>query len=283
MSFFEILGFDKEPFSNSPDPKFFCKLKEHKYVLSKLEIAIRQKRGLMVVIGDIGLGKTTITRKLVRNFNEDEDYEFYPVLNPSYTTEFQFLEVLVKMFGIENVKRNTISYRMAIEDFLFRKSVNEGKTIVLIIDEGQKLSPGMLELLRVFLNFETNEYKMLQVVIMSQMEIMPKIKKMRNLLDRICFLYILSPISYEETKNLIHYRVKEAGYKGDKELFSEQAINRIYLASKGYLRRIVFIAHNCIERIIMEEKEIVDEEVVEKVLKEFEFLDYLKGIQYANT
>ncbi len=276
MSYYEILGFKKEPFSNSPDPDLFYGIKEHRYVLNKLEIAIRQKRGLMLVIGDIGLGKTTIIRKLIRNFNEDDAYEFYPLLNPSYTTEFQFLEVLINMFGIDVKKRSTIYYRMAIEDFLLKKAVNEGKTIVLLIDEGQKLSSGMLELLRVFLNFETNEYKLIQVVIMAQMEIMPKIKKMRNLLDRICFHYVLTPISYEELKNVINFRLKEAGLEEGRKIFTEEALRKLYYASNGYLRRAVFYAHNCIERIIMEEKGMVDEQIVEKVVNEFELFSYQK-------
>ncbi|MBN1521434.1 MAG: AAA family ATPase [Candidatus Aureabacteria bacterium] len=271
MSFYEFLGFKKEPFSNSPDPGFFYNLKEHRLVLNKLEIAIRQKRGLMVIIGDIGLGKTTITRKLLQNFDGENDYLFYPMLNPSFSTEFQFLEMLIKMFKISRIRRSTIEYRQAVQDFLFKTGVEEKKTVVLIIDEGQKLSEDILEILRVFLNYETNEYKLLQLVILAQMEILPKIKKMRNLSDRICFQHLLTPITLDETRELILFRLHEAGLENGSALFTEEAIKKIYFSSKGYLRRIIFLAHNSLEKIIMEESHLVDEAVVDAVVKDLSF------------
>ena len=86
MSYYEILGLKKEPFSTSPDPEFFCNLQKHLLVLNRMEIAIRQKRGLMVIIGDVGLGKTTLTRKLLQNFNGENSYEFHLMLNPDFSS-----------------------------------------------------------------------------------------------------------------------------------------------------------------------------------------------------
>ena len=268
MSFYEMLGLSKEPFSTSPDPNFFYNLKEHRLVLSKMEIAVRQKRGLIVVVGDIGLGKTTLTRKLVQNFTGETNYLFYPILNPSFSSEFQFLKTLIKMFRIENVRHSAVDYRQAIQDFLFKKGVEEKKTVVLVVDEGQKLSKEVLEALRVFLNYETNEHKLLQLIILAQMEILPKIKSMRNLDDRICFRYILTPVTLDETREIIDFRLHEAGLQNGRKLFSESAIERLYFTSKGYLRRIIFLAHNCLEKAIMEGRDIVDDDIVNEAIKD---------------
>ncbi|MCK5707085.1 MAG: AAA family ATPase [Candidatus Aureabacteria bacterium] len=268
MSYYEILGFHKEPFSTSPDPSFFCNIPEHRIILSRMEIAVRQKRGLMVVVGDIGLGKTTITRKLVQNFNEEGSYLFHLILNPAFSSEFQFLNTLIKMFKINKIRRSTVDYRQAIQDYLYEMGIEKKKTIVLIIDEGQKLSHEVLEILRIFLNYETNEYKLLQLIILAQMEIMPKIEKMRNFTDRICFKYVLKPVTIEETKNIINFRLHQAGLENGRKLFTESAIEKIYNSTGGYLRRIIALAHNSLERIIMEEKEIVDDIIIDKIIKE---------------
>lgn len=268
MSYYELLELKKEPFSTSPDPNFFCNLKEHRLVLSKMEIAVRQRRGLIVVVGDIGLGKTTLTRKLLQNFNNDPDFLFFPILNPSFASEFQFLKTLVRMFKIDKVRHSAVDYRQAIQDYLYKMGLEQGKTIVLVVDEGQKLSPEILETLRVFLNYETNEFKLLQLIILAQMEILPKIKNMRNLMDRICFQYILTPVTLDETRDIINFRLKQAGFENGRQLFSDFALERIYFTSKGYLRRIILLAHNCLEKIIMEDKNSVDEDVVNNVIRE---------------
>ncbi|MDV7399630.1 ATP-binding protein, partial [Arthrospira platensis SPKY1] len=93
------------------------------------------------------------------------------------------------MFKAKPKYRSTLDYRDAIEQYLFQKGVEENKTIVLLIDEGQKLSPPFLEILRILLNYETNEYKLLQLVIFSQMELLPKIRKIPNFMDRICLKF----------------------------------------------------------------------------------------------
>jgi general secretion pathway protein A len=208
MSYYESLGLQTEPFSTSPDPNFFYSLKEHRSVLTRMEIAIRQKRGLIVVIGDVGLGKTTLTRKLFQNFNEEPEYHFHLLLNPSFASEFQFLNMLVSLFMIKGARRSTIDYREAIKNYLYEEGVDNRSTVVLVIDEGQKLSDEILEILRVFLNFETNEQKLLQLIIFAQNELLPKIQKIPNFMDRICFQYRLKPITLEEARELIRFRLQ---------------------------------------------------------------------------
>ena len=103
MELFESIGLKADPFTTSPNPDLFFPAKEHKQCLEGLELAIRMRRGLSVVRGGIGTGKTTISRKLIQNFASEEDmkFDFYPVLDPKFESELVLLQHLVDLFGIE--------------------------------------------------------------------------------------------------------------------------------------------------------------------------------------
>lgn len=266
MSYYEAIGLKKEPFSTSPDPAFLYRSTAHNSVLKRVEIAVRLKRGMSLILGDVGVGKTTLSRALLQEFSNDGDFLFHIMLDPTFNSEFQFLEALVKMFGITPDTRTTHDYKTEIEKFLFKKGAEEDKTIVLLIDEGQKLSANFLEVLRMLLNYETNEYKLLQLVIMSQLELMPKIKRIRNLYDRIALKYIINPLDETETKEMIDFRLKEAGLPDGEELFGPESLKLIHEHSGGYPRRISMLCHNALEELIIERKMKVDEDIIRKVI-----------------
>ncbi|MEA3305659.1 MAG: phage tail protein, partial [Candidatus Omnitrophota bacterium] len=140
-------------------------------------------------------------------------------------------------------------------------------TTVLLIDEGQKLTPEFLEILRTLLNYETNEYKLLQVVILSQMELLPKIKKIRNFFDRITLKYIINPLNQEETADMIEFRLCRAGYNGGNKLFTEEAIKLIHEHTMGYPRRIAVLCHNALEELVMRDKAVIDKFLVLDIIK----------------
>jgi len=101
MSYFGVLNLEREPFSTSPDPSFFYRSTEHYTALNRLEIAIRLKRGLSLILGDVGTGKTTLSRTLLQSFSQEEDeYIFHLILDPSFKSEYQFFAHLTKVFGI---------------------------------------------------------------------------------------------------------------------------------------------------------------------------------------
>lgn len=269
MSYFEVLGLKKEPFSTSPDPAFFYHSQEHTTCLKRLEISIRLRRGLSLILGDVGTGKTTLSRTLFQAFNGEEDkFIFNMILDPNFKSEYQFISNLTKVFGIEPESRSTFDYSDAIEKYLFQKGVEENKTIVLLIDEGQKLSQPHLEILRTLLNYETNEYKLLQLVIMAQMELLPRIKKIRNFMDRVSLKYIINPLDENETRQMVLFRLQQAGLDNNRQIFTDEAIKMIYEFSQGYPRKISLICHNCLERMIMLQKEIIDVEIVKALLEE---------------
>ena len=266
MGYLELLDLKKEPFSTSPDPAFLYRSSAHNSALKRLEIAIRLKRGLSLILGDVGTGKTTLSRALLQEFSSDSSFIFHMILDPTYNSEFQLLETLVKMFRIIPDARTTHDYKEEIEKYLFKKGVEENKTIVLLIDEGQNLTANFLEVLRTLLNYETNEYKLLQLVIMSQMELLPKVKKIKNFYDRIALKYIINPLDEYETEEMINFRLQEAGLPFGKRLFTPGSIRRIYEHSQGYPRKVAVLCHNALEEAIIQRKEAVDEEVISDVI-----------------
>ncbi|MFA6357506.1 MAG: AAA family ATPase [Candidatus Omnitrophota bacterium] len=268
MSYFAVLGLNKEPFSTSPDPNFFYDSSEHRAALMRLVIEIRLKRGLSVVLGDVGTGKTTLSRKLFQMLKEREDVIFHMILDPTFDSEEIFLDSLVRTFKIEITapKPSILDYKEAIKRYLFEKGAEQNKTVVLLIDEAQKLNSVSLEALRMLLNYETNEFKLLQLVILGQMELLPRLTDVRNLIDRVSLLYTLTPFGIDETKEMIEFRVRQAGYSGREKLFSEQAINEIFKYTEGYPRRIGMLCHKALKLLVMKNKPIVDNEIIKELV-----------------
>ncbi len=275
MSYLSSLHLEREPFSTSPDPDFFYKSPGHISALNQLEIALRLKRGLSLVLGDVGTGKTTLCRTLIQSFEEDaDDFIFHMVLDPSFKSENLFYAHLTKIFGISPFFRTTVDYRDAIEKYLFRRCVEEHKTVVLVIDEGQKLKKEHLEILRTLLNYETNDQKLLQLVIFAQMEFLPALENVRNFVDRISLKYRLNPFDEYETGQMIEFRLRKAGYSAPNSLFSPGAIKKIYDHTKGYPRQIARLCHNAIELLIMNEEPFVTENIIDKVIQQDNIWDY---------
>lgn len=264
MSYYRVLGLVKEPFSTSPDPGFLYRSKSHISALRRLEIAIRLKRGLSLLLGDVGTGKTTIARALIQMFKDEPNFIFHIVLDPYYKGRTQFISSLCRIFGLDSSNPD----ESHIERYLFQKGVIENKTVVLIVDEGQKLNHTCLEVLRTLLNYETNEFKLLQLIIMAQLEFLMTAGKVRNFMDRVAFKYVLNPLDEEETKSMIEYRLLQAGLPSGKMLFTNDAIHEIYNYTKGYPRRITNICHQALENLIMYDKNVVDLDLVRNIIKQ---------------
>jgi len=273
MAYYSILGFNKEPFSTSPDPSFFYLTKEHDMALTNILIELHLKRGLSVIFGDIGTGKTSLSRLLVQELNKRGNMLFHIVLNPAYQGEAQFLRSLIRNFNVEvdtnpdRIQDDILELRDIFEQFLIHKTIHERQTVVLIIDEAQKLDMATLETLRVLLNFETNEFKLLQLVLLGQVELYPKIVNMPNFMDRISFKYTLNPLDARETRELINYRVKAAGYNSRMDLFLDEAMNEIYNYTRGYPRKITKLCHQILKELILQNKQAVDRVLVRDVIE----------------
>lgn len=268
MSYYKILGLDREPFSTSPDPEFFYQSHSHKKALANILIEIRLRRGLSVVLGDIGTGKTTLSRKLLQLLKARENIDSHLILDPTYDSEYLFLLSLAKTFDIEikESNPNVLQIKEEIERYVFQKSVNENRTVVLLIDEAQKINTHSLEVLRILLNYETNKFKLLQLVILGQIELLPRLKKSRNLIDRVSLKCKLDPLNREETGEMIKFRLRQAGYRSREELFSEEAISGIYKYTQGYPRKISMFCHKALKLLVMGNRASVDTGTVEEII-----------------
>ncbi|MCX7634227.1 MAG: ATP-binding protein, partial [Syntrophales bacterium] len=216
MEYFKILGMNREPFSSSPDPEFFYNSHQYLSCLQQLELAIRLRRGLNVVMGNVGTGKTTLCRELILRLNQTEEdrreMETYLILDPSFSSPREFLATVARTLGVESAgTESEWQLKEDIKNHLLHKGLEEKKIIVLIIDEGQKLPDFGIEILREFLNFETNETKLLQIVIFAQREFENILRDHENFADRVNYCHILKPLGFQETMKMVSFRLARAG------------------------------------------------------------------------
>jgi len=260
MDYFKILNLNREPFSNSPEPEFFFESTVHLACLQQLELAIRLRRGLNVVMGDVGTGKTTLCRQLILRFSETEDdragVETHLLLDPSFSNPREFLTTVAQSFGLSaDAAKSEWQLKESIKNYLFQKGVDEKKTVILIIDEGQKLPEFCLEILREFLNYETNENKLLQIVIFAQNEFKQTLKDHENFADRVNQYYFLGPLNFKETKMMIHFRLARAGRGSESPfLFTFPGMWGVYRATGGYPRKIVTLCHQILLSLIIQNR-----------------------------
>lgn len=259
MDYFRILNLKKEPFSNSPEPEFFFQSSQHLGCLQKLELAIRLQRGLNVVIGDVGTGKTTLCRQLILRFSGTEEdrsqLETHLIMDPAFSSAIEFLMTVALALGMPAANTSEWQYKENIKNYLFRRGVNEGKIVVLIIDEGQKLPDFCLEVLREFLNYETNTNKLLQIVIFAQKEFEEILEKHAGFTDRINLFYLLKPLNFRETKKLIRYRLAQAAEDASpSSYFSYPGLWAVYLSTRGYPRKIITICHQVMLALIIQNR-----------------------------
>ena len=261
MDYFNVLNIKKEPFSNSPEPEFLFQSPQITQGLQMLELSVRLRRGLNVIIGDVGTGKTTLCRKLIQGFSftavDSHEVKIHLLLDPALTSTIEFLQTVALLLGITDFdpQENEWNLKERIKNYLFSKGVDEGKIIVLIIDEGQKIPKDCMEVLREFLNYETNSLKLLQIVIFAQDEFKATLKNHHNLYDRVNFLYYLKPFNFKNMREMINYRISVARENDIAQpIFSFWGLALIYIKTRGYQRKVVSLCHQVILMLIIRSK-----------------------------
>ena len=266
MNLFDSIGLNADPFSTSPNVDLFYPAVEHRQCLEGLELAIRMRRGLSVVRGGIGVGKTTISRKLIQNFkDESDDFDFYLILDPKFESEIILLKHIIELFGVNDSAESVQECRNIIENHLLKVGVEQGKTLVLIIDEGQNLPGEMLDVFRTLLNFETDDFKLLQLIIFGQPEMGTMIHKYPNFEDRISFDFEIGPISLDDMRGMIDHRIEITGGNPG-SWFEEKALVKIHKNTQGYPRKVTQLCHQALLTMISEEKSGINEEMVQRVI-----------------
>jgi len=266
LNLFDSIGLKADPFSTSPNVDLFYPAVEHRQCLEGLELAIRMRRGLSVIRGGIGVGKTTISRKLIQNFKaESDDFDFYLILDPKFESEIILLKHIIELFGVNEMAESVQDCRNIIENYLLKVGVEQGKTLVLIIDEGQNLPGEMLDVFRTLLNFETDDFKLLQLIIFGQPEMGTMIHNYPNFEDRISFDFEIGPITLEDMKGMIDHRIEVTGGTAG-SWYTEKAILKIHKNTQGYPRKVTQLCHQLLLTMMSEEKNEINEEMVQRVI-----------------
>ncbi|OPL15157.1 MAG: hypothetical protein AVO39_01780 [delta proteobacterium MLS_D] len=273
MEYYRILNLTREPFSSSPEPDFFYESRQHVECLQKLELALRLRRGLSVIIGHVGAGKTTLSRQLIRKFASDPEVETHLMLDPHFSTEMEFLAYVAGLFGVagddDGSPASAWQLRERIKNYLFQQAVERGRLVVLIIDEGQKIPDFAMESLREFLNYETNEQKLLQIAIFGQEEFRENLKCHPGFADRVNLTYYLGPLNYKDTCAMVHFRIHKAADVNRDDVsirFTGPALRVIYRETGGYPRRIVLLCHQVLLAMIIKNKTKVNRRLVKSVI-----------------
>jgi len=260
----DALNLTEAPFSLSPDPRYFYVSLQHKATLAKATYVVEQRQGLSVIFGDVGVGKTTIARRLYQIYRDREGYYTAYIPTPIYPSEFQFLKDICAEFGV-SAKRSKLRQLSAFEEYLIN-AYRDDKTVLLIIDEGQALIGQQFELIRQLLNFETNTQKLIQIVLIGQNELRNKLRLKRALSSRVATRSTLEPLHFEDTRSMITFRVMVAGRQTP--LFTDGALQRIYHHSKGMPREICVIGLNVLPLAVLNHVSIIDAPLIEQVVEE---------------
>lgn len=266
-------GLKERPFNITSDPAFFFLSNKHKEALSHLLYGVSQRKGIIVLTGEVGTGKTTLCRFFLGRLGKDVKTAF--ILNPHFS-ETQLLEAIINDFGIKTKTNSGLSLISELNKFLLKES-EAGFNIVLIIDESQNLKPAQLEQVRLLSNLETEKDKLLQVILVGQPELNDKLSlhDLRQLRQRIMVRYHIAPLEPEEIKIYIKHRLNVAGAVDNKISFNDGALELICKFSKGTPRLINMLCDRALLAGFVAETNIIDVNIVKKCIDEFD--PYLVG------
>lgn len=261
---FNPLGLAEAPFSLSPDPRFFFLSGQHKTALAKITYTTEQRQGLSVVYGDVGVGKTTIARRIYQIYNDNENYEAAYLPMPIFPSEFQLLKAISSEFGLPP-KRSKYAQIESLNAHLI-DIWRQGKNAILIIDEAQALVGQQFELIRQLLNFESNTQKLIQIIMIGQNELRNKLRLKKPLRSRIATRSTIEPLDLRDTRDMINFRVMVAGRTDP--LFTDDAIQVIYNVSHGMPRDVCSLGLNVLPLALLNQEDIIDASLVQQAIDE---------------
>lgn len=265
----EFYGFKEKPFNIVPDPGFLYLSAKHRTALTYLEYGLMDKIGFVVVTGEIGTGKTTLIKKLLKQITGD--IEVAVVFNTNVSSE-QLLELILDEFELEVPPRGKPGYLDTLNKFLISQ-YGQGKRTLLIVDEAQNLSQESLEEIRMLSNLQTDKEPLLQILLVGQPGLRTRLHhpSLAQLNQRIAVSYHLGPLNMDETRAYIPHRVKVAGADNE-QLFTPQALERIFHHSGGIPRTINLLCDAALVYGYADQLTTIDESIIEHVVSDKEEL-----------
>ena len=262
----DFFGFEMMPFNTTPDASFFFASEQHNEALARLKYAITERKGFVLITGEIGSGKTTICHTLLSQLGSGVKTA---LITNTHITGKELLREICTEFEIKTGKQTRLQLLHGLNDFLIDQ-LSHDNNAVIIVDEAQNLTPRILEEVRLISNLETDKSKLVQIILMGQPELSEKLElpQLKQLKQRIVTRYHLYPISDEEAERYIYHRLQIAGANSHK-IFSHRALQEIILYAGGIPRLINIIADQALLHAYSSDTHKVNTAIVHDVIQEF--------------
>lgn len=233
LDFFNLNEF---PFNVTPDPRFLYFSTRHQEAFDSLLYGINQRKGFLLLTGEVGCGKTTLCRSVLNHLPGTVHSAL--LLNPMLTAAQLIRAVLIDL-GLEPKGSDKLAHIAQLNRFLLQ-CLERDENAVLIIDEAQNLSPQLMEQMRLLSNLETDQHKLLQIILSGQPELMQRVQepKLRQLRQRMMIHCDLPPLSPGELKNYIEYRLELAGAPAPHQVLEFSALHEIHRHTQGIPRQV---------------------------------------------
>ena len=265
--YLDYYGLKEPPFDITPNPRFIFFSPKHREAFNHLLYGIREHKGFVQLTGEVGAGKTTICRAMMEQLGDR--YATALVLNPVLDAD-QLIKTIAMEFGLDVRSLDRLETVAALNHFLLEQ-VEQQKEAVLIIDEAQDLTNDLLEQIRLLSNLETDDRKLLQIVLMGQPELRDRLNdfNLRQLRQRITIRYHLSPLTRAEVGQYVHHRLQVSGAKGA-PYFTIPALWRIYSYSSGIPRMVNAVSDKCLLAGYVQSRDRIDYRMVGRAIRELE-------------
>lgn len=264
----KLYNFKENPFNITSDPDFIFSSQGHVEAFSHLVYGINNRKGIIVVSGEIGTGKTTLCRSLLNRLGNKTKTAL--ILNPSFS-DLQLLQLILKDLGITPTAKNKFALVDTLNQFLLEET-DKGNNVVLIIDEAQNLKVPQLEQIRLLSNLETTKEKLLQIVLVGQPELLQKLKldSLRQLNQRVAVRYHLQMLDRKELDDYISHRMKVATAEGCKQnvKFTDKALDLIFRHSKGTPRMVNILCDRALLAGFTLETFEINDKIIHKCIEE---------------
>lgn len=262
----KFFGLAEAPFNITPDSRFLFLSQRHREALGALVYGVRERKGFILLTGEIGAGKTTICRALIHELRAD-DVRLAVILNPGLS-ELELLKAINDEFQIPSFYDTKKGLVDALNNFLIKEH-QAGHNVVLIIDEAQNLDPGLLEQIRMLSNLETEDAKLIQIVLIGQPELNDTLQltQLEQLNQRITVRYHITPLSAEEMLAYVKHRLFVARAKVDVEI-TEAAARLAHQYTRGIPRKVNVLFDRALLACYVDGSYTIDEKIMQKAILE---------------